>query len=180
MKKQSKALIFVAGVLIFVIYCYVAVMHFLYPINYKEQIIEYSNEYNLSKELVASLINAESSFNKDAVSNRGAKGLMQIMPSTASWLAEKLNIEYSEEMLFQSDYNIHLGTYYLRYLTNKFEDTTVVLCAYNAGEGVVSEWLANTQYSDNGKTLKSIPYPSTRAYVKKIFDGLRIYTKKLK
>lgn len=180
MKKQSKALIFIAAVFVFVIYCYIAIIYFLYPINYKNEIIVYSNEYNLQKELVASLINAESGFNTNAVSNRGAKGLMQLMPKTAKWIAEQLGIEYSEEKLFDAEYNISFGTFYLRYLTNKFEDTTVILCAYNAGEGVVSNWLNDSEYSIDGKTLKKIPYQSTRAYVKKIFDGIKIYTKKLK
>ena len=91
-----------------------------------------------------------------------------------------MNIEYKEEYLFEADYNIKLGTYYLAYLENKFEDTTVVLCAYNAGEGVVQGWLNNIQYSKDGKTIDVIPYSQTEAYTQKVLNSLKIYEKKLK
>ena len=77
------------------------------------------------------------------------------------------------------DYNIKLGTYYLAYLSNKFNDTTVVLCSYNAGEGVVKSWLNDTKYSKDGKTLDYIPYKQTQNYVQNVIQGLDIYAKKL-
>ncbi|MFI3231275.1 MAG: transglycosylase SLT domain-containing protein, partial [bacterium] len=67
------------------------VSNYLCPIRYSEAIDKYSKEYNLEKELVYSVINAESRFNYNALSNKGAVGLMQIMPSTGEWLIEKIN-----------------------------------------------------------------------------------------
>ena len=73
-----------------------------------------------------------------------------------------------------------LGCYYLDYLSKKFNDKTCVLCAYNAGEGVVLSWLGDKKYSSDGKTLTKIPYPATSNYVKKINSSINVYRKKLK
>ena len=181
MKKKATIIsIVIVTILVIGIYLFLCIGYILYPIRYKDSIITYSQEYDVEKSLVASVINAESSFNTKAVSSKGAIGLMQLMPTTAKWLADKLNIEYKEEYLFEADYNIKLGTYYLAYLENKFNDTTVVLCAYNAGEGVVQNWLNNKDYSKDGKTIEVIPYSQTRAYTQKVIKGLEIYEKKLK
>lgn len=179
-KKVGVISIILITILVIGIYLFLCLGYVLYPIKYKESIFNYSQEYNIDKELIASIINAESSFKTDAISKKGAIGLMQLMPSTAQWIADKLDIQYNDELLYNPDYNIHLGTYYLSYLKRKFNDTTVILCAYNAGEGVVKNWLNNTNYSKDGKTLHYIPYYQTRAYTKKVIDSLKIYAKKLK
>ena len=169
-----------ASIMVLGIFSYLFVMYILYPINYKDEIKKYSQEYNLKTEFVASLINVESGYNPNAISNKGAVGLMQIMPSTAEWIAGQINVEYNPEYLKIPDYNIMLGCYYLRYLTDKFEDDVVVLCAYNAGEGVVRSWLNDKKYSSDGKKLDDIPYNSTKNYVKKIQSSISVYQKKLK
>ena len=164
----------VIGIYILLFFSYI-----LYPLKYKEQIINYSIKYNVKSEVVASVINAESNFNPSVVSSRGAVGLMQLMPSTAEWLSERIDVEYSYQKLFDVDFNIMLGTYYLSYLSDKFDNQTVVLCAYNAGEGVVKNWLNDTRYSKDGKTLDQIPYSQTKSYVDKINSIMKIYNKKL-
>ena len=169
-----------ASVIVLGIFVYLGVMYFLYPIKYKDEIKKYSSEYRIESELVASLINAESGFDENAISSKGAIGLMQIMPSTAEWVASLIGVEYKDEYLKNPDYNIMIGCYYLKYLKNKFDDRIVILCAYNAGEGVVSSWLNDTNYSYDGKTLDNIPYKSTNVYVKKILSSIDIYRKKLK
>lgn len=179
-KKLGWISVILVTILIIGIYLFLCLGYFLYPIKYKDSIYQYATEFNVKKEVIASVINAESKFDEDAISYRGAIGLMQIMPKTAQWLAEKLNIEYSEELLFEPDYNIKLGTYYVSYLQDKFSNLQVVLCAYNAGEGVVKEWLNNEEYSNNGETLDYIPYEETRNYVKKVMSNIKIYSKKLK
>lgn len=147
-----------------------------YPLIYQNEILLASNEYQIEPYVIASMINVESSFNPFAKSNKGAVGLMQLMPSTAEWLAGKIGFSnYTENSLTQPQTNILLGTYYLRYLTDKFADKTVVFCAYNAGEGVVKSWLENNSYSDNGTTLKNIPYPETQNYITKLYDNFKIY-----
>ena len=170
----------IASIIVLGIFLYLFVMYILYPINYKDEIKKYSQEYNLKTEFVASLINAESGYNPNAISNKGAVGLMQIMPSTAEWIANNIGAEYNPEYLKKPEYNIRLGCYYLRYLTDKFKDDVVVLCAYNAGEGVVKSWLNDKSYSSDGKKLDEIPYVSTKNYVKKILSSISVYQKKLK
>ena len=160
------------------IYGYLFYMNYKYPLSYKEIIIENCDKYNFEYGFVASLINAESGFNKDAISNKGAVGLMQIMPQTAQFVCQKINESYDFNKLKDPSFNIKTGTYYLKYLKSKFDDEVVLLCAYNAGEGVVSNWLKNNEYSLDGKTLNKIPYSSTNAYVEKIFKTRKIYNKK--
>ena len=180
MKKAGIISIIFVTIAIVGIYLFLCLSYIFYPIKYKDTILLYSEEYNIESNLIASLINAESSFNADAISNKGAIGLMQLMPQTAKWLAEQLDIEYTDEKLFDPEYNIRLGVYYLSYLSEKFRDTRTILCAYNAGEGVVRGWLKNSEYSSDGKTLDVIPYAETKAHVEKVEKGLKIYEKKLR
>lgn len=147
-----------------------------YPQKFKEQIKTASAKYNLDSALVASVINTESAFDLNAKSKKGAIGLMQILPSTASWICQYSDIDYQNEQdLFDPQKNILIGCRYLQYLFEKFEDQTCALCAYNAGEGVVKNWLSNKEYSSDFKTLKSIPYAETKNYIKKISNNLKVY-----
>ena len=160
------------------VYGYLFYINYKYPFSYKEIIIENCDKYDFEYDFIASLINAESGFNKDAISNKGAVGLMQIMPKTAEFVCEKINEKYDYEKLKEPNFNIKIGTYYLKYLKTKFENKIVILCAYNAGEGVVGNWLKNKEYSTDGKTLIKIPYSSTNSYVEKILKTQKIYKKK--
>lgn len=148
---------------------------YLYPIKYKNEIVKYSAEYNLETALVASIICNESSFDANCVSNKGAVGLMQLMPTTAIWLCGMMNEEYQKEKLYQPEFNIKLGTYYLKYLCDKFQSTDVAVVAYNAGEGNVSAWLKNKEYSKDGKQLSSIPYKESASYLTRVKRAIRIY-----
>ncbi len=146
-----------------------------YPLKYKQEIIKYSTQFNLQPTFVASVINAESSFNCNAVSKKGAIGLMQILPSTASYIANLLNEPFENVDLFNADTNIKYGCFYLNYLENKFKTEKEVLCAYNAGETVVNNWLRNTNLSSDGKILNNIPYPVTKNYAQKIMQSKKYY-----
>ena len=144
-----------------------------YPFKYTNSVEKYSNIYNLDKSLVYAVIKTESGFDSNSISKSGAYGLMQILPSTMQYMVG----ENDKEKLFESDFNIYVGTKYLRYLKNKFDDIILVLCAYNAGEGNVFLWLKNKQYSADGKTLNNIPFKETRDYVKKVLNSQKIYEK---
>lgn len=150
-----------------------------YPLKYKDEILNYSKQYNLEPSFVASLINAESSFNKDVVSKKGAIGLMQILPSTAVYIANNLNEDFNSEMLFIPSINIKYGCYYLSYLNKKFYSEKEVLSAYNAGETVVTNWLKNEDFSNDGKSLKDIPYKITKSYTQKILNNKKFYKGRL-
>ncbi len=159
--------------IIIFIYCFYNIK---YPIKYKDEIVKYSSEYGLSSSLVASVINSESSFNKNATSNAGAIGLMQIIPSTAEYICDLLNEEFFIENLYDPEKNIKYGCFYLRYLKNKFIDENTTLCAYNAGETIVFNWLKDKNISSNGISLDGkIPFNVTKNYANNIIKNKKYY-----
>ena len=140
---------------------------YIYPIKYKEEVYCYAEEFSLNPNLVFSIIKAESGFNKNAVSEKGAKGLMQIIDGTASYIAKLLGEK--EYDIFSPNTNIRFGCFYLRLLLDKFYEEKTALCAYNAGEGKVNNWLKNKEYSADGVNLILSPYKETEQYIKKIY-----------
>ena len=151
--------------------------HLILPYKFQPYISTYSQEYDIPEEIIFSVIKIESGFRASVTSYAGAMGLMQIMPDTFEWLTGEfhLNENLTSAMLFDPEVNIRYGTYYLRYLKNKFGDWNTVLAAYNAGEGNVTKWLADKQYSNDGKTLHTIPLDETDKYVKKVNNEIGIY-----
>ena len=128
----------------------------------------------LSPALAYAVMKAESNFEESAVSSAGAVGLMQLLPSTAQFIAERSGIPFLPERLFDGEYNTRLGCAYLAYLLERFEEETA-LAAYNAGEGTVQGWLSDPHCSEDGRTLFQIPYAETRRYLKKISFFRKIY-----
>ena len=139
----------------------------IYPIKYKDIIVEYSERYNISPELISSVINAESGFDRGAVSSAGAIGLMQVLPSTAKEIGGKLG--YKEYDLYNVKINIEFGCYYFRYLLDIYnQDVVMSLCAYNAGLNNVKYWGFNGE-------IDKIPVIQTKNYVKKIVKTIQVY-----
>lgn len=130
--------------------------------------------------LVASVIKHESGGRVDAVSPKGARGLMQLMPDTAREMAAKLGIPYSESRLASDgDYNKRLGTAYLNNMLDRYQGSEVLaLAAYNAGPGRVDQWL-QTVGDPRGKQIteaewiERIPFSETRNYTRSILRDLR-------
>lgn len=151
-----------------------------YPLKYKSEIEILASKYDVSPALVSATINVESAFKNDAVSKKGAVGLMQIMPSTAADLAARLNIKSEDVDLKDPIQNIELGTFYLSRLIKQFGSLDLAVCAYNAGPATVKSWLQNENFSADGQTLDEIPYPETRNYLNKIKKNLRYYNRKFK
>lgn len=149
----------------------------IYPIHYGDLIEKYSDIYSIDPFLAAAIIRNESKFNPNALSRKAAKGLMQIAPITGDWAAEKLNLEnYSEERLYEPELNIRIGIWYLNILYKEFDGSLeLMVAAYNAGNGNVSKWLANPEYSTDGRQLNVIPFPETRIYSKKVLRDYQIY-----
>lgn len=164
-------------ILIFSINCF---YNYFYPMKYKEEIVSVSNRSGVDAAMIAAVSNVESGYKKDAVSNKGAVGIMQLMPKTAKWIASKNNIEYNEEKLKEPFYNLQLGSLYLSYLMQEYQDLQVSICAYNAGQGNVSSWLQNSEYSKDGKTLSKIPFKETRNYLKRVNKNYNYYKNKYK
>jgi len=149
----------------------------LYPLLYRENIENYSKEYHLDPYLVMSVIYVESRFKPKSISSHGAIGLMQIMPKTGEWIADKMKLRnFQNEMLFDETYNIKLGCWYLKSIQEQYHnDQVLLLAAYNAGSGNVNKWLSLPQYSTNGKTLYNIPYKETRNYIDKVMKAYHKY-----
>lgn len=148
--------------------------NYIYPLGYKQIVIECSDYYGLDRGLVFSVIKTESNFKSNAESQAGAIGLMQITPKTADYIAEMLKI--SDYDLLDAYTNVWFGCYYLKYLLNKFNLLNVALCAYNAGEGNVALWLNNQDYSTDKINLSVIPFKETKEYVAKILKTYKKYS----
>lgn len=148
-----------------------------FPLKYSENIIKYSQEYNLDPFLVAAVIKTESNFDEGAKSNKNAYGLMQITPDTAEWAAEKMDVNsFKTEMLYNPEFNIRMGCWYLNNLKEEFDgNTELVLAAYNGGRGNVQKWLKSAEHSADGKNLHYIPFKETDKYVKRVKVNYNIY-----
>ncbi len=162
----------IVSAIVFVLFLGVCSFNLMFPLRYKSYIKEYSKAENLNATMVASLIKTESNFNKNAVSKKGAIGLMQILPATGKWICETyFDFEFDESMLYEPETNIKIGTKYLSYLFTKFDDEVTVLACYNAGEGVVKNWIGEN------KMLKKtqIQFEETQKYVQKVQNCKKIY-----
>jgi len=149
------------------------VQRIFYPLLYPEYIFSYAEKYQVDPYLVAAVIRAESRFFERAESGSGARGLMQIMPDTAKWAADQLGLDFHREMLYEPEYNIRIGCWYLRQLLDTFQGNLVlVLAAYNAGQGNVRRWLKEGLWDGSLTELYRIPFTETRFYVWKV---LRYY-----
>lgn len=152
-----------------------------HPLYYADTITAYADAQELDPALVAAVILCESSYDPKAESRLGARGLMQLMPDTAEWVAHKLGedgADYSFDNLYDPQTNIRFGTWYLGYLSRRFNgDATKIVCAYHAGQGNVDSWLKNPQYSSDGVTLDVIPTQDTATYASRVLRARDIYRK---
>lgn len=150
-----------------------------YPMVYRDLIEQYAGENNLSPAYVAAIILNESSYRTDAESSVGARGLMQLMPDTAEWIAGKLDVEnYSFAMMYDAETNLRFGTWYLGYLGKLFQgDPTLVACAFHAGQGEVRGWLSDPSLSEDGVTLKleNLSDGPTKSYAGRVTRDYGIY-----
>ncbi len=147
-----------------------------HPQKYAESVEKYAAEYDVPESVVYAVIKTESGFTPDAVSLKGAIGLMQITPDTFDWLCSKTGGEANALLLYEPDTNIRYGTYFLSLLHNEYKAWDTVYAAYNAGRGRVNSWLASEEYNNNGR-LKNIPYEETASYVKKVEKAQSVYAR---
>jgi len=140
------------------------------PLRHEDIIRQQAAEKDLDPALIAGVIFAESHF-LDQTSHAGAKGLMQLMPETADYIAQKSGgTAFEQGDLATPQVNIAYGSWYLRHLLDKYDGREVLaLAAYNAGQGNVDNWLAGAE----GEHLRptDIPFAETRHYVAKVLDA---------
>jgi len=174
LRKPLKWLLLILLILLFLFSTAMAV-RFAFPVRHLDLVRQLSEQNGLEPSLVLAVINTESRFRPNAESHAGAKGLMQLMDSTAVWVSELSGLHGYAERIFEPEANIALGTWYLARLLRQFEDQQTALAAYNAGSGNVSRWLANPDYSYDGVTLHTIPFTETRNYVRRVARNQRVY-----
>ena len=145
-----------------------------YPIEYRALIEEACEEQGLEPALLMALVFTESSFDPQAVSSVGARGLTQIMPETFEWLLLKTRETLPPEALFEPEVSLRYGALLLRLLLDEFALPETALAAYHAGRGRVNQWLRDPEISPDGRVLAHIPSNDTRHYVNKV---MRAYGK---
>ena len=151
----------------------------IYPKTYSEIVSTYAEEYNVEENLIYAVIKAESNFDSKAVSNREAIGLMQIVEETAIDVAKRNQIEIDTENITEElldiDNNINIGTKYLSTLLTQYGNMEIALAAYNAGIGIVNNWIEKQVIQADGSDIENIPYKETNNYVRKILRDYRVY-----
>ncbi|MCI8637537.1 MAG: lytic transglycosylase domain-containing protein [Clostridia bacterium] len=180
---KNKKIIIMILVIVLIVVMFFAfkdkMLKIIYPKAYQEPVLEYATKYGVDENLIFALIKAESNFDENAISNKEAIGLMQIMEETAKDVARKNNIELDTENLrdeiLQSSKNIEIGTCYLKTLLDRYENEEVALAAYNAGIGTVDGWIEKGIIKKDGSDIENIPYKETNNYVRKILRDYEIY-----
>ena len=147
-----------------------------FPMPFKDAVVRRSREIGLDPAYVYGLIRQESRFIMDARSGVGASGLMQVMPATARWTANKIGlVGFTADQINNRDTNIAIGTGYLKFVLDDFGGSMpLAAAAYNAGPGRPRAWR-------NGVTLEAaawaenVPFQETRDYVKKVLSNTTMY-----
>lgn len=157
------------GVLPFLLQTPDTVRQAVYPLRYEVLIQTQSERYGLEPAFVAGVVYAESRFNSDVTSHKGAYGLMQILPETADFISARSGI--------QGDYreprtNLKMGIWYLNYLDKRYlGDERLMLAAYNSGEGRVDGWISDESFD----VRRDIPFVETRNYVNNVLEAQKKY-----
>jgi len=155
-----------------------AVREITLPLRYEDIIRQQAAEENLDPALIAAVIYEESRF-RDQTSRAGARGLMQITPATADFIAQDSGgVEFTQADLATPQVNISYGAYYLRYLLDRYDDDTeLAAAAYNAGETNVNGWIAEAGGVDDFDPSQDIPFPETSHYVENVIERQAEYRK---
>ena len=150
---------------------------YFYPQPHRDIVFDTAYENQVDPYLVFAIIRAESKYQPTARSPVGARGLMQIMPETAAWIAEQKGISgFEAEQLNKPALNISFGCWYLNSLNQEFEgELPLVIAAYNAGRGKVKEWRVQGIWDGDAGKIDKIPFEETRNYVKIVLKNYEAY-----
>jgi soluble lytic murein transglycosylase len=146
------------------------------PLSDASIIREQAAEKRLDPALIAAVIYAETKFDPRP-SSAGAQGLMQILPSTAYYLAHLSGgVSFTAGDLADPAVNVAYGSYYLRYLLDHYGgNETLAVAAYNGGITNVDEWEERADAAGHHLAVEEIPFPQTREYVKRVLSAQRAY-----
>lgn len=148
-----------------------------YKLQYYDEVSAACEDFGVDEALAYAIIRTESKFNPEAHSSADARGLMQITQITLEWIQFRSD-EFDHltiDDMYTPAHNIRCGVYVLSLLKEQFSDEDTVIAAYNAGIGIVGEWLEDPAYSHDGVTLHTIPYDETAAYVERVRSSKAIY-----
>ena len=148
-----------------------AVRELTLPLRHEDIIRQQAGQKSLDPALIAAVIYEESKF-RDQTSHAGARGLMQITPQTAEFIArDSGGVRFTQEDLATPQVNISYGAYYLRYLLRQYHgDVPLAVAAYNAGETNVNRWIQEAGGRGSFDTEDDIPFPETRNYVANVLE----------
>jgi soluble lytic murein transglycosylase len=178
-KKRWLLLLLIIAVGIVVTVNLTAIERWIYPVKYKQNIDYYAAKNELNPLLVAAIIRAESNYKPHLISPKGAVGLMQLMPDTATWAAEKMGImPPTSAQLHEEQQNIEIGTWYLKTLRNQFDgNEAAMIAAYNAGPTNVRKWLNDNVWEGRFESADKIPFGETKKYVGRVQHFFNKYEK---
>ena len=153
-----------------------AVREITLPLRHDDIIRQQAEDKNVDAALIAAVIYEESRF-RDQTSSAGARGLMQITPETADFIARRSGgVRFEQSDLATPQVNISYGAWYLRYLIDHYKgNETLAIAAYNAGQSNVDKWVADAGGPANFDSAKHIPFPETRAYVENVQERRQQY-----
>ena len=147
-----------------------------YPTHYRDLLSKQAQIRKLDESWVFGLVRQESRFLAEAKSPMGAAGLMQLLPSTARWVAKKIGMKgFKLSRVKRPEVNAALGAFYLRHVLDGFHGNPVLAsAAYNAGPGRARRW-CDTRPIEGAIYIETIPFPETRQYVKKVMANTVYY-----
>jgi soluble lytic murein transglycosylase len=148
-----------------------------WPIAFAEPVRDAVKEFDFDAALVYAVMREESVYQPQVASNAGALGLMQIIPPTGRRIAEDLGVPgFEPQALLDPRTNVRFGTFYLKYLHNRFEGAAPhMIAAYNAGPDIVSQWLSRQGPRGHDAFVEAVPYGETRRYLRRVLRSRHIY-----
>jgi len=176
MKKRSKFYLY-GFLVIFILTTFAGYLYLpqilgdtVYPLEYTNLIIKYSDLHKVPRDLTAAMIFKESRFNPRATSPVGARGLMQIMPPTGATIAKGVaEPNYNSDKLYDPETSIKFGTWYIHVMLERYNNNLdAALAAYNGGSGNADRWVSLG-------LLNNLPFGETRNYVKTVKEIKTVY-----
>jgi len=153
----------------------VRVLRAIFPWPNRTAVQAEAEEFGVDALLLAALVRQESVFDVEALSPAGARGLAQLLPSTAALLARGLDVAFYPDWITVPDLNLHLGAAHLAELIKQFGRVDAAIAAYNAGPVPVRRWLVRAGADDPDRFIELIPYAETRGYVRSLLRNRELY-----
>jgi len=142
------------------------VQRVFFPLHFQEELMDAARRTGVDPSLLAAVALAESGFRPEAISEQGAVGLMQLLPSTGEWVAQEAGLPWrGPSSLRRPDISLQAGGWYLAWLLERFKgDPVLALAAYNVGQHTVDDW----RVQRGALELPELPYPETRFFVRRV------------